>query len=315
MGSSPKSPATRRARDEQDTLPGGPRPQEPTGGRPVLVALSGAMLGQVFAVENGANLVGRGPDAGICVHDICVSRRHALITYDPKSGHYELQDLGSANGTWLNGEQLDRVALLEMDDKIGVGGGAVLQLCEDTSHTVRFATDMYESARRDHLTGAYNRRYLEERLRAELSYAKRHSTDLTLLMIDFDGFKSVNDEHGHVTGDTVLVQLTQLLALCIRAEDVVVRYGGEEFAVICRGVDQDNGGLMAERLRQLIRAHPFHSASGDAISLSASIGVASAQESSAGSSEELIGAADGAMYVAKRAGRDRVAHHGQSEPA
>src|SRR5262249_33550271 len=109
---------------------------------------------------------------------------------------------------------------------------------------------LYESAVRDPLTRAYNRKHFAERLRAELAHATRHKTHLSLIILDIDYFKKVNDTHGHPAGDAVLRSIAAAIQKVIRVEDVFARIGGEEFALLARGIDGSNGALFAERLRK-----------------------------------------------------------------
>src|SRR6185503_3769110 len=108
---------------------------------------------------------------------------------------------------------------------------------------------LYESSVLDALTGAYNRKHFEERLVSEVAYAKRHGTPLSLLMLDLDHFKRINDTYGHLGGDHVLRTVGGLVKKTLRVEDIFARYGGEEFAIIARGIDVDKAYLFAERVR------------------------------------------------------------------
>ena len=112
---------------------------------------------------------------------------------------------------------------------------------------------MYHAALFDPLTNACNKRHLMDRLQAEISYARRHKTPLSLLMIDLDRFKLINDSHGHLAGDAVLATLGQIVSSALRVEDIFARYGGEEFAVLCRGTTADEALALAERLRDASR--------------------------------------------------------------
>ena len=100
---------------------------------------------------------------------------------------------------------------------------------------------MSESALRDGLTRAYNKRYFSERIESELQYSLRHDTPLSLIFLDIDHFKAINDHHGHQAGDHVLVQLSTLAMSMLGEDDIFARYGGEEFAIIARGVDAGRG--------------------------------------------------------------------------
>lgn len=170
----------------------------------------------------------------------------------------------------------------------------------------------------DPLTKAYNRRYLDRRLDEEVARSKRYALELSILMLDIDHFKRVNDTYGHLAGDAALSTLSGLVKTSLRDLDVVARYGGEEFIVICTNTDIDGAALVAERLRKLVESHQVEitDSSGKKLSIQirVSIGVAGF---SAGieSKENLIQAADQALYRAKEEGRNRVVVAGSAVAA
>jgi diguanylate cyclase (GGDEF)-like protein len=154
-------------------------------------------------------------------------------------------------------------------------------------------------AETDHLTGLLNRRAFQEQLGATLHGARRSSRPLGLVMIDIDHFKSVNDEHGHHTGDMALVAVADALRAAVREQDVVARLGGEEFALVLPGTGSDASLQIAERARARVAAH---GELGIPLTLSAGLACYPADGHDA---EQLMRAADAALYEAKRAGRDR----------
>ncbi len=163
----------------------------------------------------------------------------------------------------------------------------------------------------DVLTGWFNRRYLQVRIKEELARARRHSTPLTCLMLDIDHFKRVNDEYGHAAGDEVLRELAQLIDGEIRATDVAARYGGEEFVILLPDTDEDAGALLAERIRAVVAAYSFNLDEEASITITVSIGVASASPQRGDNDlktagDALVARADVALYKAKSEGRDRV---------
>ena len=158
----------------------------------------------------------------------------------------------------------------------------------------------------DGLTGVWNRRYLELTLRKEIDRAQRFNRPLSLLMIDIDHFKRVNDLCGHQRGDEVLVDLTRRVLDSIRTQiDTLARYGGEEFVVVLPETPEEGARVVAEKIRSAVRDHSFASDTGPDVSTTVSVGVASFPEDGK-TAQELLHAADLAMYRAKQAGRDRV---------
>jgi diguanylate cyclase (GGDEF)-like protein len=160
-----------------------------------------------------------------------------------------------------------------------------------------------DQARRDSLTLLLNRRAFDEELQGMLARQKRFSEGFALLSFDLDGFKRINDTHGHAGGDAVLRATARALSEAVRPFDRVFRIGGEEFAALLAGSDRDAAVQAAERLRMAIAANPAL-VDGSAVPVTASVGVAVASD--AATADALLRAADAALYRAKAEGRDRV---------
>jgi two-component system cell cycle response regulator len=272
--------------------------------RAYLIVLAGEKLGQMFRIEQSETLIGRSADATINFPDDGVSRRHAKIIQ--AEGEPWIEDLNSANGTIINGEHVDR-ALLHDGDQIRIGRNVILKFTYADELEENFREKMYDKALRDGPTGAYNKRHFLDRLPSEIAFAQRHGTPLSMLMIDIDHFKKVNDSCGHLAGDYVLAKVAAAIMGAVRAEDLFARYGGEEFCVLCRDATLDNARALAERLRRIIETSAFV-CNGHGIPITISVGVASWSDGSDGG-EQLILDADAALYDAKRAGRNRVVAH------
>lgn len=161
-------------------------------------------------------------------------------------------------------------------------------------------------AHTDPLTKALNRRALSERLGAEMERVRRYNTTMSLLLIDLDHFKLINDTHGHLAGDDVLVEVAGMLQRVVRAVDIVARYGGEEFVIVLPETGAPGAEAFAERLRELIEGHGFAVSRGRPIRLTTSIGVSSFPGFGVESVEDLLANADQALYRAKTEGRNRV---------
>ena len=165
--------------------------------RAYVIVIAGPNVGEMFKVS-GLTEVGRGQTVGIRIHDTEISRRHARLTVE--GDRVLVEDLGSTNGTFVNGQPIDKVALSD-GDKIQVGTTTILKFSYHDDLDEQFQRHMYEAALRDGLTGAYNKKYLSDRMESELAYAARHRSPLSLVIFDLDHFKKINDTYGHLAGD------------------------------------------------------------------------------------------------------------------
>lgn len=285
----------------QDTPPGTAKTST-TRDHAYLIVLAGSAMGEMFKLSRKQTIIGRGQSAHIRMMDEGVSREHCEIQAEGNS--MILHDLGSTNGTFCRGTRIDR-HVLEDGDKILVGSSTVLKFTYHDSLDEVFQRQMYESALRDDLTKTFNKKYFTDRLESEFAYAMRAKADLSLVVLDLDHFKEINDTYGHPVGDQVLSDMSQVVAALIRAEDIFARVGGEEFAVICRGADTIQGEAVADRMRQAVAGHKF-STDNIPIPLAISAGVASIPDPRITDAQALIAAADQALYEAKRTGRNRV---------
>ena len=160
-----------------------------------------------------------------------------------------------------------------------------------------------ETSFKDDVTGLYNRRFFSLRLEEELSRYRRFNHPVSVVLLDLDGFKAVNDDFGHTVGDETLREIAQILMKHSRGINVVSRYGGDEFAVLLVETSKAGARLYADRIREVVSKYPF--SHGKVVT--ASFGVASLPDDEAGTAEDLFRAADEALYTAKRAGKNQVA--------
>lgn len=160
--------------------------------------------------------------------------------------------------------------------------------------------ELEEKSKTDSLTGAFNREGIEEAIRIGLSEWRNQKKPLSLIMIDIDHFKKINDDYGHAVGDNVLSGMSQLVKAHIRNNDLFARWGGEEFVLVCRDTTVDQAHLIAEKTRELIANHEFN----DEVKVTASFGVATLNASE--TLEQLFNNADKALYQAKHQGRNNV---------
>jgi diguanylate cyclase (GGDEF)-like protein len=165
---------------------------------------------------------------------------------------------------------------------------------------------LHELGHCDPLTRVYNRRYLTQYLAAELAFAQRHHTDLSVILFDIDHFKRVNDESGHLVGDRVLARVAQVARAQCRTEDVVARYGGEEFVIVLRQTPVEGALALAERIRRVVAETSMVAGSEPPVRVSLSAGCASLDCVSGESTDALIRMADRRLYRAKEGGRNRV---------
>ena len=276
---------------------------QPQRNRPCLTVLTGTSTGQMFKLNRGSTLIGRGPDANVKITDDGVSRHHARIRHE--TDKLFVDDLESRNGTYVNGTRITDPIQLRDGDKIQVGRTTVLRFAYHDELDESFHENLVSSALRDPLTKLFNKRYLMDRLDSELKFARRHETSLSLLMIDIDHFKRLNDGNGHLAGDAVLAQLSSVLSKAVRNEDVVARFGGEELAIVLRAIPVEPAVGLGERLRRLVeQTVTIHQ--GRELKATISVGVASFPSTRAETVEQLIEAADQALYRAKHGGRNRV---------
>jgi diguanylate cyclase (GGDEF)-like protein len=178
------------------------------------------------------------------------------------------------------------------------------QMAASLKHFQRFSS-IKNIAIYDTLTNLYNRRYFEERLEVEAQKSFFSDTSLSLVMVDIDHFKRVNDTFGHTEGDRVLCEIASLLKTSVRKKDTVARYGGEEFILILPEAGLEESSMIAERIRRLVEDTPFEIGQAQ-INLTVSLGISNFPSHQARSKEELVKMADLALYDAKRRGRNRV---------
>jgi len=202
-------------------------------------------------------------------------------------------ELGASEGTiqWTPGRQAPLRAMLEPP-------------AYALDHALRYQRAQ-ELSVTDDLTQLYNSRYLNQVLRRETKRASRSGRPLSLLFLDLDGFKSINDRHGHLAGSRALVEAAEVVRASARETDVAARFGGDEFAIVLPDTGGEGAYAVGERIRERIAAHQFLAAEGLTIRLTTSVGVATLPDVAA-SAEELIRAADQAMYRVKDQGKNGI---------
>lgn len=298
---------TQMGGDERETEPGKMAIAPAAKDRALLVLLTGIHAGQVHRLDEATpNVLGRSGDSDIIVDDAGVSRSHARLTRSADTWTFE--DLGATNGSFVGGRRVRGSTELRPGDRIQLGPNVVFRFSITDESEAELQQKLFDSSTRDALTQLYNRRYFDERLVAEIAYARRHATPLCLIMMDVDRFKAINDSLGHLVGDSVLRAVADEVVRVVRTEDVVARYGGEELVVLARATGHDAGARLAERIRAAIAdldVTPPPPAS--EVKVTISLGVAALDEVPKGAPDSaLLDLADERLYAAKEAGRNRI---------
>lgn len=270
---------------------------------PYLVAVAGrSSTGKMFKI-GGDMVIGRARECGVRLNEEGVSRRHARLRIC-QDGRVSIADLGSTNGTFVNGIQILDCVLNE-GDQIQIGTLAIMKFSYRDALDEQVQRNLYESATRDGLTGAHNKSAFLDALEMEIAHAHRQKKNLAIVMFDIDHFKRINDENGHLTGDYVLRKLGTVVRERIREGDLFARYGGEEFVLLLKEADPGVAFLTAERLRVLIERTQFAYSNAN-LQVTVSLGIASFDAEKPLSSLELVSQCDQYLYRAKRNGRNRT---------
>jgi diguanylate cyclase (GGDEF)-like protein len=269
--------------------------------QPCLVVVSGFDLGRRYPLDYAETIIGRRVGADIYLKENNVSRNHARLIKE--GGWFFIEDLESKNSTLVNGIKITHRQRLEDGDLIIVGK-VILKFSIQSKVDRHFYDEIY-SSKYDELTGLVGRKFFQKHLKLEFVRARRYSHSLSLLIMDVDDFKKVNDGNGHHVGDMVLNFVGKTIAHCVRKDvDVPARYGGEEFAVLLPEVPLDAAQIVAEKIRsrieKLVINYNDHS-----LQVTISVGVSSNQEGIF-SLEELVRKADEKLYMVKQSGKNRV---------
>jgi diguanylate cyclase (GGDEF)-like protein len=270
----------------------------------VFIVGSGLETGRVLVIPSDKlATIGRAPECTFSFDDDSLSREHAAVLWG--GGNYIMRDT-STNGTFVNDQRLTAPALLKDGDRVQLGSSTLLRFAYVDDQEEAGLRKVYDAAILDGLTGVFNRKHLEDRLALELDFALRHDAPLSVVILDVDHFKKVNDTYGHLAGDAVLKRVSSLVSSLLRPSDLVGRYGGEEFVVVARGTVARAAVELADRLREALGRAPIVF-EGHEIRVTASAGVASLACCGATRDRNtLLGTADRRLYAAKEGGRNRV---------
>ena len=262
-----------------------------------------AELGRRYLLDKDATTIGRGRDNDIVLPSDCVSRRHTRL--EVRADGVFVVDLASTNGTFVNDEPWPvRERELQRGDQLKIGD-TIFKYLAGSDIELQYHEIIFRMAVTDGLTNLANRKQLDNLLEEEIPRARRYGHPLSLLMLDIDHFKHINDTHGHLTGDAVLRSLAGVLQQRLRPSDRLGRYGGEEFCVILPETTLMNAALIAESLRERVEASDLLAEDSN-IRVTVSIGAATLSETM--SAVELYQAADDMLYKAKRNGRNQICY-------
>ncbi len=271
-----------------------------------LVVLSGGIPGAMLRLSTGGSRLGRSADNTIQLPDASISRYHAYLGVD-EEGQVRLTDLGSTNGSFLNGRRLpeNTPVLLQDGDRLQLGANVVLKFIQPDPCEEQFQREMFERTVRDPLTGLYNRAFFLAQFGPLADRGALKGLGTAVLMLDIDHFKRINDTHGHEVGDAVLREVAGVLRQATRSDDLVARYGGEEFVVALPVAAPDQATERAERVRATLASRRIL-AGGIPLRVTASLGLAFTPAGRPRSVSAMISTADRGLYQAKNSGRDRT---------
>ncbi len=273
--------------------------------RPSLMVVTEQDFGRQYFLQKGETVIGRDEDCDIRLQDDRTSRKHAKIVGDPghKSGPYfKVIDLCSTNGTHINDKRISEATLSD-GDRLHVGYTVFKYSVRDVQE-MELEKKIYRMATTDALTGLFSREYFRQQYSDMFRRSERYQRPFSVMMIDIDDFKAVNDTYGHPTGDSVLEGMGRIIMDIIRDEDCAARYGGEEFVILLPETIPEKARFPAERLRKSLESYRFQTEK-KRFSVTASIGIAGFPEH-ATTMDELLEKADQALYEAKRAGKNKV---------
>ncbi len=265
---------------------------------------TGPMMGTRHILTDKPIIIGRGEDTDIRIFDNSVSRRHARIEHMPE-GFYVL-DMQSTNGTFVNDvvSKEGNPILLKDGDYLRIGN-CIYRFLAGGNVEAEYHEEIYRLTIIDALTQIHNKRYLMDFLEREVLRTSRHGRPLSVVMIDIDHFKRINDEMGHLVGDYTLRELAAVIRRLVRREDLFARNGGEEFALVLVETNLKQAMEAAERIRAAVEKHVCKFED-QTFQLTISLGVAECPTDGSASPVELIRKADERLYEAKAAGRNRV---------
>jgi diguanylate cyclase (GGDEF)-like protein len=284
---------TRESSQRQDAAPG----------RPYLMVIGGSRVGEIHPLERERTIVGRSPEAQIRLRDDGISRAHVELLVD--GGRVRVRDLGSTNGTFLNGERADARELHD-GDKLSIGEATLMLFTHREGLEAPYQRGRFLAAVRDPATAALKRDVFLERLAQEVSYARRHGAPLVVLAVELDGFAALEALIGPAGARQDLAAAAKAVRGVLADDDVLGVLAPGRFAVACRETDARAAAERAARLRDAVAAWAREAGA----RLTASVGGAfcrAGTDKTAAAAEALLREAEALLGAARAAGADRVA--------
>jgi diguanylate cyclase (GGDEF)-like protein len=273
--------------------------ERPKGaGTPCLVIIAGQDIGRRIDLGREEVSIGRSDQCTVCVNSDLVSRRHAVICY--VLGKYFLVDLKSTNGTFVNDQRVERVQLKDAD--LVRAGKTVLKYMESNLE-LEYMQHILTLATVDSLTGVHNKRHFDTAFAQALTQAEQSKLPLSLIVLDIDFFKKINDTYGHPTGDAVLKHVAGIVKAQLRVSDTLCRVGGEEFAILLPNTPYSLARQAAELVRAAVEASPC---TFEVARVAATLSLGVSEFKPGDNCDEMYKRADTQLYAAKHGGRNRV---------
>ena len=262
-------------------------------------------FGKHFLLEKNETLIGRDDGNDIAINDEKISKAHCEISIIKSSRGVEqifIKDSHSTNGTYVNGEAIDQSAI-NPGDRIQVGDTVLRLSCNDELEK-EYHAKLFNYAVRDSHTGLYNKRFIVNELENISRVAKRSGRAFSIIILDIDNFKAINDLYGHLAGDEYLKSIAVLFKQLLREQDIAGRIGGEEFLIILPETTIDGAFQLAVRIRKNVEQFVLHFHHNE-IRTTISAGVCQ-YEHTIMDINELLDTADQALYETKRSGKNKV---------
>jgi two-component system, cell cycle response regulator len=248
--------------------------------------------------------IGRDDEVELPLRDGSISRRHCTVEREEETGRYLLKDLGSTNGTRVNGTRVSDPMPLSEGDKIFLGA-SVVKFSYVDGFDVEYHAKLEEWVATDALTGLLNLRRFEAAFHFAVQRARGEGEPLAVMVMDMDGLKLINDTHGHEMGGFTIIEAAKLIRRFLEGKGETCRFGGDEFVSFLVGHDKASAVKVAESVVAGVKEHVFEK-NGVTLKPTISVGVSMHPEDG-DTPEELFRAADRALYRAKAAGRNQVA--------